>query len=137
MALARADEGTARSSGRLFADFIAEHEVRHFALEESVLLPALPPDDRGRLLAERVRADHRYLCDVAERIRRGRMRPSVELVRAVGARLRAHVQMEERELFPYLERSLDPAALGRLGERLGAGESAGDRASDPYRRRQA
>jgi hypothetical protein len=32
-----------------------------------------------------------------------------------GARLRAHVQMEERELFPYIECSLDPAALDEIG----------------------
>ena len=32
--------------------------------------------------------------------------------------LRAHVQMEERELFPYLERTLEPAELDRIGAML-------------------
>jgi hemerythrin-like domain-containing protein len=118
MARTRAGERTAHSSARLFADFIAEHEARHFALEESLLLPALPAGERGRLLAERVRADHRCLRDVAERLRRGHLEPSVDRVRSIGACLRAHVQMEERELFPYLERSLDVATLDRIGAQL-------------------
>ena len=37
MALTRATEATSRSSAQLFADFILEHEARHFALEESSL----------------------------------------------------------------------------------------------------
>ncbi len=124
-ALTRAGEGTARSSARLFADFIAEHEARHFALEESVLLPALPVGERGRLLAERVRADHRYLRDVAEQLRLERVQPDLSLVQAIGNRLHAHVQMEERELFPYVEGSLDPRALARIGAQLQAAEQAG------------
>ncbi len=37
---------------------------------------------------------------------------------AVGARLRSHVQLEERELFPRLETSLDEASLAQLGKRI-------------------
>jgi hemerythrin-like domain-containing protein len=122
MVLKRAAEGTVHSSARLFADFIAEHETRHFALEESVLLPALPVGERGRLLAERVLADHRYLRNMAGELREERVQPTVELVRAVGARLRAHVQLEERELFPFLEHALDPATLEQLGARLEGAE---------------
>ena len=129
MALTRAGEGTARSSGRLFADFIAEIESGHFALEESVLLAALPAADRGRLLAERVREDHRYLREMADQLRLERLQPTVDLVHAIGIRLRAHVQMEERELFPYLESSLDAAALERIGSQLEA--SAGPDALRP------
>jgi hemerythrin-like domain-containing protein len=118
MALTRAGETTARSAAMLFSDFILEHEVRHFAVEESVLLPVLPEGERGRLLAERTRADHRDLREAARRLRLDLGEASVEFVRSLGAQLRAHVQMEERELFPYLEQSLDRETLDRIGARL-------------------
>lgn len=119
-ALTRAGDATAQSSALLFADFILEHEGRHFALEESLLLPALPAGEQARTLAERVLADHRYLWDAARQIRLVRAQPSTDLVRSLGARLRAHVQLEERELFPYLEESLDAASLERIGTQLEA-----------------
>lgn len=119
-ALTRAGDATARSSAMLFADFIAEHESRHFALEESLLLPALPAGERGRELAERVRDDHRYLCEAARQLREEQLQPDAELARRIGARLRAHVQLEERELFPYIETSLDSASLERIGAELEA-----------------
>lgn len=104
----------------LFVDFITEHEARHFALEESLLLPALPSGERGRALAERVLADHRYLRDAAEQLGLDSSQPSTERLRLLGARLREHVQLEERELFPYLEQSLDTAALERVGAEIEA-----------------
>ena len=102
----------------LFADYISEHEARHFALEEALLLPALPPGKRAETLADRVLADHQYLRDAARQLKRGRLQPSLEVVHSIGARLRAHVQLEERELFSYLERSLDCDTLDRIGSRL-------------------
>lgn len=120
MTLTRAGDATAQSAAMLFADFISEHEARHFALEESLLLPALPPGERGRLLSERVLADHRYLRYAAEQLRLGGAQPTTERLHSLGARLRAHVQLEERELFPYLEQSLDPTTLERIGAQLEA-----------------
>lgn len=120
MALTRARDATARSCAMLFADFIGEHETSHFALEESLLLPALPPGERGRRLAERVFTDHRYLRDTAGELRCGRAQPSAQQLHLLGARLRAHVQLEERELFPYLEETLDSTTLARIGAELEA-----------------
>lgn len=117
-AMTRASEATARSAAMLFADFILDHEVRHFALEESLLLPALPPGDRTRVLTERVLADHTRLREAARQLRLASSEPGTELVRSLGARLRAHVQLEERELFPYLEDSLDSPSLDRIGAQL-------------------
>lgn len=118
--LTRVTAVTARSSAMLFADFIQEHEASHFALEESVLLPVLPAGERAIDLGARVRADHRYLCEVARELGSGDVQPERELLISVGARLRRHVQLEERELFPYIEASLDAAALQDLGARLEA-----------------
>jgi hemerythrin-like domain-containing protein len=120
MALARAGQATVHSSAMLFADFICEHEARHFALEEALLLPTLPPGERGRLLSERVLADHRHLREAAEQLAAGQVQPSAELVHSLGARLRAHVQLEERELFPYIEEALAPAALDAIGAKIEA-----------------
>lgn len=117
--LTRASAATARSSAMLFADFITEHEAQHFALEESILLPELPAGERERELAERVRADHAYLLDAARELS-ARPEASVASLTQVGARLRAHVQLEERELFPCLEVSLDTAILDRIGAALRA-----------------
>lgn len=116
--LNRASAATARSSATLFADFIAEHETLHFGLEESLLLPALPVAARGRKLADRVREDHRYLRAAAREIGTPGEQPSVSALAQIGARLRAHVQLEERELFPYLEDSLAPALLEQIGAQL-------------------
>lgn len=117
--LSRARAGTARSSAMLFSDFIIEHEAQHFALEESILLPALPATEREQKLAAQVRVDHSYLRDTAREFSI-RTEPSVASLARVGARLRAHVQLEERRLFPCLEDSLDPAVLERIGAELRA-----------------
>lgn len=130
MALTRAEADTAESSARLFADFMSGHESRHFALEEAIVLPALPPGERGRMLAERVLADHRCLLDAAAKLRSGRLEGSTGHLHSLGARLRAHVRLEERELFPYLEQALDGATLGRIGEELEAARQDGTAVSE-------
>jgi hemerythrin-like domain-containing protein len=122
-AMTRAGSGTADSSARLFADFILEHEARHFELEEVLLLPELPDDGEPAELAERVREDHEHLRAAARRFREPSTSPELDAVHAVGARLRAHVQLEERQLFPYLEQHLTPDRLDRIGAELGAREA--------------
>lgn len=116
-ALQRADQQRAGEVAARFAEFLSHHELSHFALEESVLLPAVP-DEAGRVLAERVLDDHAYLRAAWQRLRDQGAHPDLDFLHAVGRRLRDHVRMEERELFPYLEESLDTAALAELGARL-------------------
>lgn len=123
--LARADaDGAAAAAGR-FVEFLSGHELAHFALEEQVLGPVIPDHPRGRELAERMLEDHEYLRSAAGRLRDPTQPVSVEHLHQLGRRLRAHVQMEERELFPYLEQELDPAALEGLGARLADGHGEG------------
>jgi hemerythrin-like domain-containing protein len=109
------DDATAR-----FVDFCRSHELSHFALEEAVLLPAVGDDERGQAHASRVLEDHAYLRDALERLRRADASRDLGFVHEVGARLRAHVRVEEREFFPYLEKTLDPATLEQIGSRLAA-----------------
>jgi hemerythrin-like domain-containing protein len=123
-ALERADRDRAREAAARFVDFLAAHELAHFALEESLLLPAVRDEETGRTLVERVVKDHAYLRGACERIRCSQVAPDVSFLHTVGARLREHVRVEERELFPLLEESLEPATLEEIGTRLRADGSA-------------
>jgi hypothetical protein len=119
--LSRATADTADAATHRFVSFLSEHELAHFASEERVLLPAIPADEPGPGLARRLLDDHAYLRGVLGELRSGARNASPELAHELGTRLRAHVQMEERELFPYLEGSLDPATLEEIGRKLSHG----------------
>lgn len=43
---------------------------------------------------------------------------NTDRLREIGARLAAHVRLEENELFPYIEESLESRALDELGARI-------------------
>jgi hypothetical protein len=116
--LVNAGTHTAAVAAARFCEFLAEHELADFALEETVLLPAIPDEPRGRALAQRMLEDHDYMRVAAKRLRDPSQPVGADYLHDVGHRLRAHVQMEERELFPYLEQTLDPTTLIKLGERL-------------------
>jgi hemerythrin-like domain-containing protein len=44
--------------------------------------------------------------------------PPLELLHDLGARLAAHVELEERELFPLIEQTIPEPELDALGDRL-------------------
>lgn len=123
-ALARTEPGQLSANVERFLRFMDEHELGHFAQEESVLLPALADREGGPSLARRVLDDHEHLRVAAEQLRADPKRAELSRVRDIGTLLRAHVQMEERELFPYLEASLSPEALDELGAKLLSGGGA-------------
>jgi hemerythrin-like domain-containing protein len=116
--LARATENDAAALAERFVAFLSGHELAHFALEEALLLPAMPDEPRARQLQEQVRADHEDLRAARRRLEESSDQPSLDFLHEIGRRLRAHVQLEEREVFPYIEQALDPAALDELGARL-------------------
>ncbi|HEY0825593.1 MAG TPA: hemerythrin domain-containing protein [Ramlibacter sp.] len=80
----------------------------HFAAEEQVLLPAL---DAAGALAEAgaAREDHAHLRALVQGLREG----TPGCLGAWGEAMRAHVQWEERHLFPLAEQLLDLAHIGR------------------------
>lgn len=116
--LSQAAPDNATKAAEQFVRFLARHELEHFALEEAVLLPALPGDEKGRSLERRVREDHQYLREALERLRERADPPGAEILHEIGARLRDHVRLEERQLFPHLEQSLEAAELERIGTKL-------------------
>ena len=117
--LSRATEEDAAPATEAFVAFLSGHELAHFALEESVLLPLVAGDGPGEQMAARIRADHAALREDLERLRNtgGTGAKSTDL-HTVGERLRSHVQLEEREFFPYLEQMLDESALADLAQKL-------------------
>jgi hemerythrin-like domain-containing protein len=116
--LARADAASAADAAERFVVYMAEHGLEHFELEEAVLVPFMPDEERGRLLVARLRSDHDHLRNVWRRLLKAPLRPSIDLLHDLGSQLREHVRMEEEELFPYLEGALDPPALQEVADRL-------------------
>jgi hemerythrin-like domain-containing protein/ketosteroid isomerase-like protein len=119
-ALSSAQADDAKELARRFLDSLVGCERWHLCSEEAVLLPALPQDEIGRRLVERVLEDHSYLRDAHRRVRRASEPPDVVFLHALGNRLQEHVAMEEGELFGRLEQSLDAGALDELGAQLRA-----------------
>jgi hemerythrin-like domain-containing protein len=113
--LERATAASAAAVAARFVDFLGRHELAHFAVEESVLLPALSATSEGEAFGRRMLADHEQLR-AARRV--ALRRRDTAYLHELGGRLRSHVQLEEREVFPYLERTLDEAGLRALDERL-------------------
>ena len=99
----------------------------HFRAEEQILLPRMRAagltDAVTRLLAE-----HHALREQFAAIRQSDIPAddSASLARwqQTGALLRAHVQFEERELFPQLEQRLDANAMAVIADALAAAEPA-------------
>jgi hypothetical protein len=78
----------------------------HFAVEESILLPALEAAGQAPL-AERTRREHAQLRALAA----SRAEDPRARLASFAALLEAHVRFEERELFEAAQRSLAPSVL--------------------------
>lgn len=116
--LCRARPEDAELLARRFVEFLAGHELDHFELEESILLPALEDEPGAERLVQLTREQHARLREAARSMRSGAAAADLGALHETGALLRDHVRMEERELFPLLEERLQPAALEGLGRRL-------------------
>lgn len=117
--LARATPDLEMLSRRAVQQF--EGDIRaHFALEEQVLFPAITAELGPEPLIDRLLGEHRRLGQLAAEIARSRNPASLA---AFAALLRAHVRVEENELFEQIQDRLRPDTLARLGDELG-GSSA-------------
>jgi hypothetical protein len=107
-----------------FLDFWRKDGLRHFRIEEEVLLPGWAADaevDRDGV--------HRMLDEHLE-VRRGALRLeagelALEEARELGVLLHDHVRFEERQLFPLIEEALDAASLAKLAVAIEEAEAAG------------
>lgn len=116
--LTRASEADAVQAAGAFVKFLTQHELEHFAIEEAVLLPAAEATQEGERLGARMVEEHAQLRADLDRLRSQGAPPESSLLHEIGRRLRAHVLLEERELFPHLEESLSEDALKALGSRI-------------------
>jgi hypothetical protein len=115
--LRRAEPGTVADAIAHFRRFFEREGRRHFAIEEQLLVPALPDGDAEWAPGvQRVLADHEAIRAQAERLH------PVADARSLGERLNAHVRFEERTFFAILERRLSPAELQRLGAAVAEAE---------------
>lgn len=95
------DEATVSALQASIPEFFRDHLAEHFAAEETGLLPAL--DKAGLLgLVERTLEEHRQMRALVRRMEAGDTSAQADF----GNLLRAHVQFEERELFPAVEQAL-------------------------------
>lgn len=109
--LRRAAPATATYVREAFLAYWTAHGRTHFRLEEEILLPAYARyGDAHDPLVLRVLADH-----VAIRQRADALAASAtiapEALHELGVRLAAHVRLEERELFPLIERAVPAPEL--------------------------
>jgi hemerythrin-like domain-containing protein len=114
--LRRATDQTAAEAGAVFLSHWHAEETQHFRLEEEILLPAYAaygePDDPAVV---RMLIDHMLIRRDASRLTD---RPPLELLHDLGVRLSAHIELEEREVFPLVEATIPERELLELGERL-------------------
>jgi hemerythrin HHE cation binding domain-containing protein len=116
--LRRATRETAADARAAFLTYWDEHGRAHFRAEEEVLLPAYAghADAHHPLVA-------RALCDhVAIRHRAAALAddhaPALAALHELGVDLSVHVRLEERELFPLIERAIPAAQLASLAADL-------------------
>ena len=118
--LAAADAGAEerlRSASEYVLVFFTE-TVEHFRREEETVFPlyARQPAHDAELL-ERVLREHMELHGLARALRAEVAADEVsgETLAALGSLLRAHVRLEERELFEDVQRVVPPGELDSLG----------------------
>jgi hypothetical protein len=121
--LGRADEANAGEQQRAFVDFWHEHGLRHFQIEEEVLLPAYSGfGDVTEPAVVRVLTDHVEIRRMAHELEQDG-NPSVASLRELGKRLGDHVRHEERVLFPLIEAALPADRLSSLAAAVEAAEA--------------
>ena len=120
--LRRATDPTAPQARETFLAYWTGHGRRHFRLEEELLFPAYagygdPHDPRVlRALGEHVMIRHRADALAAT--------PTAvpAMLEQLGAELAAHVRLEEREVFPMIERLMPSDELDALAQNLEAAQ---------------
>lgn len=122
MAADTGDEKEVLAAGEDFLRFFADHTLLHFHEEEEVVFPLLLEEETeapGPLVT--VLLDHVRIHGLVARLRERVAADEADagLVRDIGESLRAHVRLEENELFPLIEQRVSERNLQsvRLAER--------------------
>jgi hypothetical protein len=123
--LRRATAANLSDARAAFLAFWDRAGLHHFRVEEEVLLPAFARwgDAYDPLVARTVRDHVEIRADVAA-LRTARQ-PSIAALHGLDERLAEHVRMEERELFPMIERTVPAAELATLADQVEQAERSG------------
>jgi hemerythrin-like domain-containing protein len=117
-ALRRADAATVADARTRFLDFWTTEGHEHFRIEEDLLFPGFAAHgDAYDPLVLRALGDHVAIRQRADALTAD-PDPAVDALHDLGARLAAHVRLEERELFPLIEQTLSEDALVDLARRM-------------------
>lgn len=107
--------------------FYKNHIVPHFKTEEQLLFT-----DTTDSLVNRALHEHKEIKWLVEEIENAQGDPS-EKIQELAGLVNSHTRYEERELFPWLEKSLAPQDLIRIGKILDEEEhSAEENYDDPF-----
>jgi len=116
------EEGGQEETARRFLNFWRTETSVHFREEEEVLLPVASRHGLGadREPLARMLAQHAgirgLVMTLGDELDHGR--PETQTLLRLGESLEAHIRLEEREVFPYLESELSEEALSEVSERL-------------------
>lgn len=112
----------ARRAIREFLDAWSTDLAAHFEQEEQFLLPVV--DDSG--LAMRLRQEHAAIAAMANlaELYVENTEPDADWMRTLGKLLHDHIRWEERQLFPWIEHSVNAQALARLAKEISGTRSA-------------
>jgi hemerythrin-like domain-containing protein len=119
--LRRADAAGLDEAVAHFAGFWT-HGQAHFAIEERLILPALPADAEWTAGIERVAREHATIRRLAAALLAPGHAPGPRIANELGELLNEHVRFEERQLFALLEERLSDEELAALGESVAAAE---------------
>jgi len=121
--LQRATEATsAEAAAKGFLEFWRKDTAIHFRKEEEILLPVMARygGDLSREPVVEMLEDHARIrglvMQLSDEAIGGNVRP--ETLHEIGKRLQAHIRLEERVVFPFVEESLSETALTELAARL-------------------
>ena len=116
--LGRATAETTVEARAAFLAYWEKHGRAHFRLEEEVLFPAYAGyGDPHHPLVARALCDHVGIRHRAAALA-GDRAPRVAFLNELGVCLADHVRLEERELFPLIERTIPAARLADLAVEL-------------------
>jgi hemerythrin-like domain-containing protein len=122
--LKRAGDSDAKEARARFLEYWDADGNAHFREEEQVLLPAVAGFiDADEPVVARVLIDHVRIRHLAAKLASDWDLASLH---ALGSQLERHVRLEDRELFPLIERTMAETQLVALAARLAPSASAGD-----------
>ncbi len=123
---AAGEEPELADAARDFLEFWRQDTSPHFRKEEEVLLPVLARHggDLSHPSVVEMLAQHARIRGLAMELgdELGRQGVQGKTLKALGEQLEAHIRLEERRVFPFIEETLPERALNEMASRLEASD---------------